>query len=244
MSNLRQVNQAMIMFANANKGHLPQMGSAGTGSEMIDVTARVQNLVTKHGVMDGYVIVYVPHTTAAVTINENADPDVKSDMLKKLETLIPKREPYYEHAEGNSDSHVKTSLVGNSGRSSPLAEPDTRRLVIGIPAALVHYVLMGVLSLTIVASFEAVGANPAAVRVLGNAIVLELMRFADELADLSSYRFPEAAGVLGQAHFSDAQVERWRQQRAGSAACAAAKPCWPARCAPPAIAAPPRCRRS
>ena len=83
-------------------------------SEMIDVTARVQNLVTKHGVMDGYVIVYVPHTTAAVTINENADPDVKSDMLKKLETLIPKREPYYEHAEGNSDSHVKTSLVGNS----------------------------------------------------------------------------------------------------------------------------------
>ena len=83
-------------------------------SEMIDVTARVQKLVTKLGVADGYVIVYVPHTTAAVTINENADPDVKSDMLKKLETLIPKREPYYEHAEGNSDSHVKTSLVGNS----------------------------------------------------------------------------------------------------------------------------------
>ena len=83
-------------------------------SEMIDVTSRVQKLVTKHAVSDGYVIVYVPHTTAAVTVNENADPDVKSDMLKKLETLIPKREPYYEHAEGNSDSHVKTSLVGNS----------------------------------------------------------------------------------------------------------------------------------
>lgn len=83
-------------------------------SEMIDVTSRVQAIVTKHGVTDGYVIVYVPHTTAAVTINENADPDVKSDMLKKLETLIPKREPYYQHAEGNSDSHVKTSLVGNS----------------------------------------------------------------------------------------------------------------------------------
>lgn len=64
--------------------------------------------------VDGYAIVYVPHTTAAVTINENADPDVKSDMLKKLETLIPRREPYYEHGEGNSDSHVKTSLVGNS----------------------------------------------------------------------------------------------------------------------------------
>ena len=83
-------------------------------SEMIDVTARVQKLVAKQNVTDGYVIVYVPHTTAAVTINENADPDVKADMLKKLETMIPKREPYYEHAEGNSDSHVKTSLVGNS----------------------------------------------------------------------------------------------------------------------------------
>jgi secondary thiamine-phosphate synthase enzyme len=83
-------------------------------SEMIDVTARVQKIVAKQNVTDGYVIVYVPHTTAAVTINENADPDVKADMLKKLETLIPKREPYYEHAEGNSDSHVKTSLVGNS----------------------------------------------------------------------------------------------------------------------------------
>jgi secondary thiamine-phosphate synthase enzyme len=53
-------------------------------------------------------------TTAAVTINENADPDVKSDMLRKLETLVPKHEPYYRHSEGNSDSHVKTSLVGNS----------------------------------------------------------------------------------------------------------------------------------
>ena len=83
-------------------------------SEMIDITSRVQKIVTKQGVSDGYVIVFVPHTTAAVTINENADPDVKSDMLKKLETLIPKREPYYQHAEGNSDSHVKTSLVGNS----------------------------------------------------------------------------------------------------------------------------------
>ncbi len=56
----------------------------------------------------------MPHTTAAVTINENADPDVKSDMLHKLETLVPKHESYYQHGEGNSDSHVKTSLVGNS----------------------------------------------------------------------------------------------------------------------------------
>jgi secondary thiamine-phosphate synthase enzyme len=56
----------------------------------------------------------VPHTTAAVTINENADPDVKHDMLRKLETLVPKQESYYRHGEGNSDSHVKASLVGNS----------------------------------------------------------------------------------------------------------------------------------
>ena len=59
-------------------------------------------------------IVYVPHTTAAVTINENADPDVKHDLLKKLEELVPKEEDYYRHAEGNSDSHVKVSCVGSS----------------------------------------------------------------------------------------------------------------------------------
>ena len=83
-------------------------------SEMIDITSRVAKMVEEKGVKEGYVIVYVPHTTAAVTINENADPDVKHDMLKKLEELIPKRESYYRHGEGNSDSHVKTSFVGNS----------------------------------------------------------------------------------------------------------------------------------
>jgi secondary thiamine-phosphate synthase enzyme len=82
--------------------------------EMIDVTDRVRRLVVEQNVTDGMVIVYVPHTTAAVTINENADPDVKSDMLRKLEALVPAKETYYRHGEGNSDSHVKTSLVGNS----------------------------------------------------------------------------------------------------------------------------------
>ena len=82
--------------------------------QMIEVTDRVARLVAESKVTEGMAIVYVPHTTAAVTINENADPDVKHDMLKKLETLIPKEEPYYLHVEGNSDSHVKTSLVGNS----------------------------------------------------------------------------------------------------------------------------------
>src|SRR5687768_18610300 len=83
-------------------------------SEMIDVTDRVRRVAGAAQVTDGYAIVYVPHTTAAVTINENADPDVRHDVLLKLEELIPKTERYYQHGEGNSDAHVKTSLVGNS----------------------------------------------------------------------------------------------------------------------------------
>ena len=82
--------------------------------EMLEITDRVQRHVTAERIQDGMAIVYVPHTTAAVTINENADPDVKHDMLAKLAEMIPKEESYYDHGEGNSDSHVKTSLVGNS----------------------------------------------------------------------------------------------------------------------------------
>ena len=83
-------------------------------SEIVDVTDSLRRLVRQHNVRDGMAILYVPHTTAAVTINENYDPDVKHDMLKKLDALIPRTESYYQHDEGNSDSHVKTSLVGNS----------------------------------------------------------------------------------------------------------------------------------
>src|SRR5436309_12804430 len=83
-------------------------------SEMIDVTDRVASAVKIAGLSDGMAIVYVPHTTAAATINENADPDVRHDLLRKLEELIPKEESYYLHVEGNSDSHVKTSLVGST----------------------------------------------------------------------------------------------------------------------------------
>ena len=81
---------------------------------MIDVTDRVRRVAAAAQVTDGYAIVYVPHTTAAITINENADPDVKHDLLKKLEGLVPHYENYYHHGEGNSDSHMKTALVGNS----------------------------------------------------------------------------------------------------------------------------------
>jgi secondary thiamine-phosphate synthase enzyme len=83
-------------------------------SQMLDITDRVTAAISKHTITAGLAIIFVPHTTAAVTINENADPDVKHDMLRKLEELIPKQERYYRHGEGNSDSHVKTSLVGNS----------------------------------------------------------------------------------------------------------------------------------
>ena len=83
-------------------------------NEMVDVTDRLRKIVTSSNITEGLLTVYVPHTTAAVTINENADPDVNSDMLAKLEALIPKHERYYKHAEGNSDAHVKTALVGNS----------------------------------------------------------------------------------------------------------------------------------
>ena len=83
-------------------------------SEIVDVTDAVRRIVRAERVSDGMVILYVPHTTAAVTINENYDPDVKSDLLKKLDALIPKNESYYQHDEGNSDSHLKTAIVGNS----------------------------------------------------------------------------------------------------------------------------------
>jgi len=83
-------------------------------SQMIDITDKVSRAVDESKIENGLAIIFVPHTTAAITINENADPDVKHDLLRKLSELIPKKELYYRHNEGNSDSHVKTSLVGNS----------------------------------------------------------------------------------------------------------------------------------
>lgn len=82
--------------------------------EMIDVTRQVASAVTESGVQHGYVIVYVPHTTAGVTINENADPDVQHDILLTLDELIPRARRGYRHGEGNSDAHAKASLIGSS----------------------------------------------------------------------------------------------------------------------------------
>lgn len=83
-------------------------------NQMIELTGTLAAAVEKRAVKSGMVVVYVAHTTAAVTINENADPAVKTDLLRKLETLIPQNEAYYRHDEGNSDAHLKATLVGQS----------------------------------------------------------------------------------------------------------------------------------
>lgn len=82
--------------------------------EMVDVTAQVQTIVDASQAAEGCVVVFVPHTTAGVTINENADPDVVHDMLKQLDVMVPWKQPFYRHGEGNSASHVKASMMGSS----------------------------------------------------------------------------------------------------------------------------------
>ena len=81
--------------------------------QFVDVTSKVQTCIDDAQFKDGFVCVFVPHTTAGVTINENADPDVVHDLLNTLSGLIPERAGY-RHVEGNSDSHVKASLMGPS----------------------------------------------------------------------------------------------------------------------------------
>jgi secondary thiamine-phosphate synthase enzyme len=83
----------------------------GSKTELIDVTARVQKVVAESGVTEGLCHVFVPHTTAGVTINENADPSVTADILMVLNKIISDREPY-RHSEGNSPAHIKASLMG------------------------------------------------------------------------------------------------------------------------------------
>ena len=78
----------------------------------LDITRQVRQAIDAAGVRNGTVTVYVPHTTAAVTINENADPDVIHDVLKSLDAAVPWRQGFYRHGEGNSAAHVKSSLIG------------------------------------------------------------------------------------------------------------------------------------
>lgn len=82
-------------------------------TEFVNITADVQKIVSESGVQKGVCYVYVPHTTAGVTINEGADPSVEQDILSMFNKLAP-RDAGYRHREGNSDAHIKTSLVGSS----------------------------------------------------------------------------------------------------------------------------------
>lgn len=85
-------------------------------SELVEITALVRAALRSSGVESGVLVAYVPHTTAAITVQENADPDVRADLLLALANAVPARPPggTYRHAEGNSDAHVKASLVGSS----------------------------------------------------------------------------------------------------------------------------------
>ena len=82
--------------------------------EFINITNKIEEIVGESGINNGICYIFVPHTTAAVTINEDADPDVVADIIAKLNNLIPKNENYYNHMEGNSDAHIKSSVVGVS----------------------------------------------------------------------------------------------------------------------------------
>ncbi|MCD6236410.1 MAG: YjbQ family protein [Thermoplasmata archaeon] len=82
-------------------------------SEFIDITDKVQQVVNEEKLIDGYVIVFVPHTTAGITINEGADPSVRIDIERILSKIAPE-DSNYQHMEGNSDAHIKASLLGSS----------------------------------------------------------------------------------------------------------------------------------
>ncbi len=95
-------------------------------TEFIDITRPVQEAVKKTGVKDGICLIFIPHTTAAVTINENADPSVVEDMIMELNKIVPFQAPY-RHLEGNSPSHIKASLVG----CSQMVFVESGKLVLG-----------------------------------------------------------------------------------------------------------------
>jgi secondary thiamine-phosphate synthase enzyme len=95
--------------------------------EMVDITGELEELLQKEKADEGMVVVYSLHTTAGITINENADPDVKHDMLMRLDEVYPWEHKKYRHAEGNTASHLKASTVG----SSQTVLVENSRLVLG-----------------------------------------------------------------------------------------------------------------
>ncbi len=104
----------------------PLMIESTQREQMIDITRAVEELLPKSALESGWVVVYCPHTTAGLTINENADPDVQRDMLHALRELIP-QEFGFRHFEGNADAHLKASLMG----SSLMAPIEDGRLALG-----------------------------------------------------------------------------------------------------------------
>ena len=95
-------------------------------TEFIDITRSVQEAVKKAGAEDGICIIFIPHTTAAITINENADPSVVRDMAMELNKIVPLKDQYH-HGEGNSAAHIKASLLG----CSEIAFVESGKLVLG-----------------------------------------------------------------------------------------------------------------
>jgi len=93
--------------------HLTLSVTTRNRSEMIDITSKIEEELKKSGLKDGVCFLFVPHTTAGITINESADPDVATDIQEMLNKLIP-WEGSYRHLEGNSAAHIKSSLIGNS----------------------------------------------------------------------------------------------------------------------------------
>ncbi len=87
----------------------------GSRTQFLDITDKIERAVAESGIKDGICTVFVPHTTAGITINENADPSVVSDIINTLNKLVP-RDAGYAHLEGNADSHVKASLMGSSAQ--------------------------------------------------------------------------------------------------------------------------------
>lgn len=82
--------------------------------DFVKITSMIRNNIKESGIKNGIVVVFCPHTTAGITINENADPDVVSDMIYGFETVFPTKNPKYKHFEGNSHAHMKSSTIGAS----------------------------------------------------------------------------------------------------------------------------------
>jgi len=87
--------------------------STNKKQELVDITSKIEKVVSESKVKEGLCVIYCPHTTAGLTINENADPDVKKDIIMALERIVPE-DIDYAHTEGNSTAHIKSSLLGNS----------------------------------------------------------------------------------------------------------------------------------